>query len=186
MSTGALDQLVADLDAEFAGEARGKRIAALLADYTQAHEDWRTFALFAADCYARNLVHRGESFELMILCWGAGHASPIHNHEGQDCWMGVLEGDIEELRYVAPTEVRPGPLEPTEAAVFGAGQVAYIRDEIGLHLVRPFGEGRVAVSLHLYAAPYDECSVYCPETGRVTRKQLSNYSDRGQLCGEGV
>lgn len=180
-NTSALDDLVSALETEFAGEPRGARIAELLGEYAAAHEDWRPFALFAEDRYTRNLVARHERFELLLLCWDAGQESPIHNHEGQDCWMGVLEGDVEELRYCTPEEVVPGPLLPRDGKVFRKGQVAFIHDDFALHLVRGVGARR-AVSLHLYAAPYPACSCYCPETGRVTRKVLSDYSVRGVLC----
>ena len=182
----ALDSLVAELGREFAAEASGKRIAAMLRSYGEEHDDWRTFALFADGSYTRNLVYRDETFELMILCWGPGHESPIHNHEGQDCWMSVLEGEMEELRYTTPAEVRPGPLRPTDSAVFRTDRVAFIHDDVGLHLVRPADRERSAISLHLYAGPYDACNTYCPETGAITRKALINYSERGELCAEGA
>ena len=182
MRTEALDALVEALAREFRGEgASGARIAELLARYAERHDDWKAFALFAEDGYTRNLVARQDDFELLVLCWGPGHESPIHNHEGQDCWMGVLEGDVEEVRYVTPERVRPGPLEPRSSRVFPKGQVAFIRDDIALHLVRGARGGR-AVSLHLYAAPYDACNCYCPETGAITRTRFTNHSVRGKLC----
>jgi cysteine dioxygenase len=182
MSTGALDSLVDRLRGEFQGKARPARVGELLGDYAEAHSDWREFAFFSDAAYTRNLVTREARFELLILCWGAGQESPIHNHEGQDCWMAVLDGDIEEVRYPLPPAHQRAPINPQRSQVFGAGQVAFIRDEMGLHLVRPVG-GREAtgVTLHLYSAPYDECNCYCPDTGLVTRKKLVYFSDRGRI-----
>ncbi len=94
--------------------------------------------------------------------------------------MAVLDGDVEELRYRMP-EAGTGALDPHEAKVYGVGQVAFIHDDIGLHLVRSAQRDRPAVSLHLYAAPYDACNCYCPETGHITRTKLVNYSERGRL-----
>lgn len=185
MSTVALDGLVEELAREFAGTARGQRVAELLGDYARNHEDWREFALFRPESYTRNLVSRDQRFELLLLCWGARQVSPIHNHEGQDCWMAVLDGEVEEVQYCTPEEVRPGPLEPRGAKALGRGQVAFIRDDIALHLVRSAHQDRPAVSLHLYATPYDECSCYCPETGTVTRQSLTNHSVRGELVSQG-
>jgi len=182
VSTPELDRLVQDLSARFERGDPGGAIAELLGDYCRSAEDWRAFALFAPSHYTRNLVAREDRFELMVLCWGAGQESPIHNHEGQDCWMGVLEGSIEEVRYPWPDPGASGALHAKSSHAFTAGQVAFIRDEMGLHLVRPdprTGEG--GVTLHLYAAPYDECNCYCPETGRVTRKTLGHHSVRGKL-----
>ena len=179
-TTRSLDTLVDELRTEFRREARGLRIAELLRAYTRQETDWRAYALWDDAQYTRNLIAREDRFELLLLCWGPGHESPIHNHEGQDCWMGVLEGEIEEVRYCRHEEVRPGPLEPRGTETFPKGDVTYIRDEIGLHLVRPAQRDLHGASLHLYAAPYDSCNVYCPETGRVARTPLTDYSFRGR------
>ncbi len=181
MSTYALDGLVRDLEQEFRGEPRGPRVVALLAAYAETHGDWREFALFSDATYARNLVARNQDFELMVLCWKPGQESAIHNHEGQDCWMGVLDGDMEEMRFSWPKAGQSGPLLQRGSLVFRRGQVGFIRDEIGLHLVRPASFGSAGVTLHLYAAPFDECNCYSPETGSITRRKLSHHSVRGKV-----
>ena len=108
LTNQALDSLVDALRDEFRTHARGARVTELLGEYARAHEDWRAFALTSSEHYTRNLVARDEHFELMILCWGPGHESPIHNHEGEDCWMAVLDGALEELRYPMPDEGSSG------------------------------------------------------------------------------
>ena len=86
-----------------------------------------------------------------------------------------------------PRSGQPGPIRSKGTKVFGAGQVAFIRDEMGLHLVRPSraGPGR-GVTLHLYSSPFDECNCYSPETGQVIRKKLGHYSIRGQILAPGA
>lgn len=188
MSAQPLDVLVRSLHNEFHRDgARGGRIAELLGEYARTRSDWRPFALFSDLYYTRNLVTLEPRFELMVLCWGAGQESPIHNHEGQDCWMAVLEGEIEEVRYPMPDPHESGPLRSKGSLRFGRGQVAFIRDEMGLHHVRPAGSSASGgVTLHLYSSPYDECNCYCPETGRVTRKKLGYYSVRGRILAPGA
>lgn len=182
MSTTALDALVQSLRDEFQGAARGGRIAELLGAYARTHADWREYALFSPVTYTRNLVTLEARFELMVLCWSDGQESAVHNHEGQDCWMAVLQGEMEEVRYDMPTPGERGKLRPKATLRFGAGQVAYIRDEMGLHLVRPTGaSANGGVTLHVYAAPYAECNCYCPDTGAVTRRKLGHYSVRGKV-----
>jgi len=182
LSTQALDSLVETVSAAFREGARGGRLTELLGEYARAHDDWRAFALTSPEHYTRNLVARQDAFELMILCWGPGQESPIHNHEGQDCWMAVLDGSLEEVRYPMPAGDAPGPLSPAGAQTFARGQVAFIRDEMGLHLVRPpASSGGGGVSMHLYSAPFAACNCYCPDTGRITRTQLAYHSIRGKL-----
>jgi cysteine dioxygenase len=182
VSTPALDALVRSLQEEFRGSARAGRVTELLGQYVQANSDWREFALFSEQNYTRNLVAREARFELMVLCWGTDQASLIHNHEGQDCWMAVLEGEMEEARFEWPDPRAAGPLRAKGSLRFTSGQVAFIRDEMGLHLVRPWPPGRASgITLHLYSLPYDDCNCYCPETGQVTRRRLGHYSVRGRI-----
>ncbi len=162
------------------GQGRGRKIADLLSGYAKEHDEWRRYAMFSQEGYTRNCVFRQEEFELLLLCWGPGQESPIHNHEGQDCWMAVLDGELEEQRFHFPEAGQSGPLEPFESKTFRAGNVAFIRDEMGLHRVRPAGGAARACSLHLYATPYGECNVYCPDTGQVTRRKLVDFSERGR------
>jgi cysteine dioxygenase len=181
MTAQDLDALVGRLREEFRRtEPRGGRIAELLGEYARTRSDWRPFALFSDQHYTRNLVTLESRFELMILCWGPGQESPIHNHEGQDCWMAVLDGEVEEVRFPMPSGA--GPLLPRSSMRFTPGQVAFIRDEMGLHLVRPASTSASGgVTMHLYSAPYDECNCYCPDTGSVTRRKLGHHSVRGRV-----
>ncbi len=85
-----------ELQREFDHDARGSRVARMLSTYAAEHEDWRRFALFDPDVYTRNLIGRTEHYEMLLLCWNVGQKSPIHNHAGQNCWMAVMEGQVQE------------------------------------------------------------------------------------------
>ena len=175
--TEPIDHLVAELRRVFESDPKGTSAADLLKTYAAEHDDWRRFAFFERDGYTRNLIDANEHFELLLLCWAPGQRSPVHNHEGQNCWMAVLEGEMTEERFALPTD--HGPLAAGAQLQLRAGEVAFIRDEIGLHVVSP-SNGESGVSLHLYAAPIPECNCYCEETGRVTRRKLEFYSVRGE------
>lgn len=178
----SMQSLVRSLSEEFAKpEPRGRRIADLLSEYAASSDDWRNYALTSPSCYTRNQVEINEAYELLVLCWDQDQCSPIHNHEGQDCWMAVLQGPMEEVHYEAPSCDGPLPCGPTRC--FETGQVAYISDDIALHLVRA-GEKGPSVSLHLYSKPYGECNCYCPETGKITRVPLVYHSINGVLTGD--
>lgn len=163
------------LTAEFERDARGPRVAAILAEYAGAHDDWRAHAHFAPLRYTRNLVGRTEWYELLVLCWDAGQSSPIHDHAAQNCWRAVLEGRIEEIQYPMPPEGWSGPLRPSSSRAYERGKVAFINDDIALHLVRPC-DGRRGVSLHLYSRPISTCHVYDEATGRVLPRELTYHT----------
>ena len=172
-----LDTLVTALEGCFAEDPRGSEAASLLQRYAAECDDWREVAVFEESHYTRNLVARNGRFELILLCWSAGQSSPIHNHEGQNCWAAVVQGPLEEQRYQAAAPGQPPP-PVGEVMRCQQGEVSFIRDDIALHVVRA-GAEQAAVTLHLYARPYDACNVYCQETGTVSRKRLAYDSVRG-------
>lgn len=59
--------------------------------------------LFFFGRYTRNLIDEGNHrFNLMILCWGEGHGSAIHDHADSHCFMKVLKGSLSEIKYTWP------------------------------------------------------------------------------------
>ncbi|MEM8710806.1 MAG: cysteine dioxygenase family protein [Planctomycetota bacterium] len=171
-------------DSEGRRRANGAEVAALLKEYAASEESWRRYAQFRDDTYSRHLIWRCGDFEMLLLCWNEGQASPIHDHAGQQCWMAVLEGELEEVHF---NEVPDGSsvaggsvasLEAGRVKAFPSGGVAFIDDDIALHLVRPT-PGTRGVSLHLYSSPIDSCRVFCPETGKPTAIRAGYHTVRG-------
>jgi len=176
-----IEALCEKLDAAFREDSRGTSVAGLLEAYSQEHGDWESYRHFKEGAYTRNLVHRTEDYELLLLCWGAGQESPVHNHMGQRCWMSIVEGEVEEVHY-RRQEGGPGPLVEGPTKRYGRGQAAFINDDIALHLVRG-ADGRAASSLHVYAKPYDVCLIYDPQTGAESAKTLTYHSVDGVVSG---
>lgn len=170
----ALAALEAELVSLCQGGQDGKRIVRALEAYAGAHRDWERYLRFDERTYTRNKVARNEWFELLVLCWSPDQESPVHDHAGQDCFMGILSGRMEETHFAFPKPGQTGALVETRSRVFEAGSVAYIHDSIALHRVRPVG-GR-AVSLHLYARPIDVCNVYELESSLVLARQMIYHS----------
>jgi len=154
-------------------------VKALMNSYIHQHDDWRDYAFFHPSFYARNLVYADDHFELIVLCWKDGQMSPIHNHAGSSCWMGCLEGKIEETYYHIKEDNRKEEgicpnLEKGQVETHEKGEVAYIRDEIALHVIRPLGGN--SVSLHIYSPPIKSCLIYVPALGKTSRKNVSYYT----------
>ncbi len=183
MTESNLDLLAAELKAEFDNDPRGRRVAGILERYARSSDDWRQYVRYSPERYTRNLVFRCGSYELLLLCWGEGQVSPIHNHMGQSCWMAVLEGELEEVHYRTQCGADGEPssgLEVGKVCHYSTGGVAYIEDSIALHLVRP--KAGTGVSLHLYAAAIDECRIYDESTGEPTLVAMGYHSVRGESC----
>ncbi len=177
-----LVELCVALDEAFSLDPKGASAPNLLEAYASSQSDWEPFKNFVEGSYTRSLVRRTKDYELLLLSWGAGAESPIHNHMGQRCWMAVVEGEVEEVHFNR-CEGGAGPLVEGPRKRFPRGNVAFINDEIALHLVRG-AEGEAAVSLHLYSKPYDICLVYDPLTGAESAKTLKYDRTEGALEGE--
>lgn len=182
IQTPILD-LEARLEGEFQRDPKGPRVAQILGEYARTSEDWQRYALFGGPKYTRNLIARTENFELLLLCWNGGQSSPIHNHAGQNCWMTVLEGEIEEVQYSVPRPAHSGPLVPNSTRSYLPGKVTFINDDIALHLIRPM-HGRRGASLHLYSRPIETCTLYDEHTGALVARRMAYDSIRGQRVPE--
>ncbi len=140
---------------------------------TQAVEP---FALRREEGYTRTLVYRDEDLEVLILGWSRGSHAPIHGHDGQDCWMRAVVGELElnDYRVVAGGE-KPGYalIERTGSRrVLRAGEVDAPRPGRELHSARISPESDFAISLHVYSRPIDTCLVYDPRRSRCEARHL--------------
>jgi cysteine dioxygenase len=118
--------------------------------------EWSKYLHWNDVHYTRNLVYSCDDFELIVLCWGPGHASRIHNHDKSHCWMAVLSGMLTEQLYQPAVIQSDSTLQlSTEAekpadtsasascplllllreAVRREGDVAYVNDAMSLHRV---------------------------------------------------
>eukprot|EP01104_Vermistella_antarctica_P019689 TRINITY_DN7863_c0_g1_i1.p1 TRINITY_DN7863_c0_g1~~TRINITY_DN7863_c0_g1_i1.p1 ORF type:complete len:206 (+),score=42.65 TRINITY_DN7863_c0_g1_i1:42-620(+) len=182
MSATTLPELCESLDQAFTASAKGKGVIELIKNYVQnGAGDWKEYALFTDDFYARNLIQKNDLYEIMVICWKEGQVSPIHNHEGSGCWLGVLEGDIKETYYHTCNncckvgEMCCSNLREGSSSTLKNGRVGFISDGIALHVIEPTNS-KCGVSLHLYSPPIKECNVYDHQHKKVVRKTLGFYS----------
>lgn len=183
-------------DSEIADE-----LTDLINSFKLDEADWKDYVHFDRNKYTRNLIGlgKGDRFGLMILAWGPGHKSPIHDHDGSHCIMRVLSGSLIETLYKKSSSETPGmdsdsSLSPAEESEhyrktgetkISIGQTAYIHDKIGWHRVSNASVQESAVSLHLYAPPIAKCKTYCEIEGKVrAQAPCAYYSINGKKLGE--
>ncbi len=178
-------ELERKLDAALRDSGGESRVAQCLRQAVAEPSSWHKYALFGSAGYSRNLVMRSDLFELLVLCWTAGQQSPIHDHQGQRCWMAVLEGRVEERLYAEPRPTRgavaPRALEPLRTKTFDTGGVAFITDDLGLHDIRPV-DGQRAMSVHLYSRPIQVARIFDPHSLEVRERTLAYDSIDGVRC----
>ncbi len=130
--------------------------------------DFSAYESWSSNKYTRNCMYRDSQFELLLLCWQEGQETSIHGHEGEDCWVYLLEGEMEEVFYTVDTdnflvENRSHKIQPH--------QQTFMNDRIGFHKLKNVAQGP-SLSLHLYAKPIENCSFYDETSSQFIRKKL--------------
>ena len=118
-------------------------------------DGYEKFMKFNQGYYSRIHLINSVHYELILLCWEPGQATPLHGHPNQGCLVKLLKGSLkEEIRSLG---------KPPEIRHFQVNDVSYISDDIGYHKVANISNEQ-AVSLHLYApGGYDPSSLIKPE-----------------------
>jgi len=138
--------------------------------------DFSDFESWSSQKYTRNCLYKDVQFELLLLCWEEGQETSIHDHDGEDCWVYLLEGKMEEVFY---------SLDNTEGLIEERSQyikpheLSFINDRVGFHKLRNASKGQ-SVSLHLYAKPIEQCNFYCERSEQFIERKL-NYDTYKEL-----
>lgn len=100
----SLDQLITALHKEFETDYVDiEMVNHIMLSYKSDENDWKKFAKYDRFKYTRNLVDAGNGkFNLILLCWGEGHASAIHDHSDSHCFMKMLKGKLTETQFEMP------------------------------------------------------------------------------------
>ena len=177
-----LDEVVRRLREEEPGDG----VPAWVGGVKLEAESLRPYLHFLRRRYTRNLVYRDARWEVLLVCWDTGTASPIHDHGGQRCWLRVLSGvlSLEDFPLLsggrAPGPARLGP--PRTRGPVGEGAVDFRSPDDSIHRVRVL-QGP-AVTLHVYAGPVEECLVFDTRRHRCAARRLAYHSIFGGLVQE--
>ncbi|XP_044746788.1 cysteine dioxygenase type 1 [Coccinella septempunctata] len=176
----SLDDLIRELKVLFdSDKVNVEFLNYLMKSYKSKPADWKKFAKFDRYRYTRNLVDTGNGkYNLMLLCWGEGHGSGIHDHANSHCFMKVLQGSIEEVKFAWPTS-EGEELKEIGRTKLELNDTCYINNSIGLHRVENSSNVDTAISLHLYCPPYDKCLVFNKNTAQTSVSTVTFYSMYG-------
>jgi len=172
----AMDEFVSELDSFASRGLPPDEVHAYLAATLIEPATLEPYLRFHDGHYTRNLIHKVELFELLLICWDIGQAAPIHGHEGENCWARVERG---RLRFCNYREVSERPLVLEQAGDPIDGGVGHLDGPADIHSVEnPDTFGGRAASLHLYSKPFAECDIY--DRGEKRRVRLAYDSMFGE------
>lgn len=131
-----------------------ERLPTLLSSYNSSRQDWIRFADENTDPnlnYTRNnLVCLPDNLgQILVLIWKPELGSNIHDHPESECWIKLLEGEIEENIYHKDTKLTSTLKKVASRTVF-KNETSRINDSIGLHSIHNRSSNENAVSLHVY------------------------------------
>ncbi len=176
-----LDQLVLELARAPVSTLTHARFLDLAARLELDDELVARRTVFSAEAYARNLVCRTPELELLVLCWRPGQHSTIHDHAGSLNAIRVHSGELTSRVFQRADASEPGcgPVRLVSEEDFGAGDLTGL-DRDGIHqLANATGEDLVTV--HLYAPPLLDVTVYSTDSPGTTRQRL-RYSVSDDLA----
>ncbi|KRA74721.1 cysteine dioxygenase [Lysobacter sp. Root667] len=120
------------------------------------------------DHYARREIYRSPElgYSVVAMTWGPGQGTPMHDHCGLWCVEGVWDGELEITQYELLE--RNGDHFRFRAAGgmhAGPGSAGSLIPPHEYHTIRNASGENVAVSLHIYKAPMEACSMFVPREG---------------------
>lgn len=117
----------------------------------------------ADDHYARRLLYKSDEhgYVVIAMIWGPGQGTPVHDHAGVWCVEGVLEGEIDVVRYDLREEgggrCRFEAQERLRADVGSAGSLIPPFEYHTIHNARTDGS---SITVHVYGRELVECSIF--------------------------
>jgi predicted metal-dependent enzyme (double-stranded beta helix superfamily) len=113
--------------------------------------------------YARRLVHRDEKrgYSIVVMTWGPGQCTPIHDHSGMWCVEGVWGGSIDVQQFELTQSGSGGfRFEPRNSYEAGIGSAGCLIPPYEYHSISNPSDRTTAVSLHIYGGEMQCCNVF--------------------------
>lgn len=139
-----------------------------------------SFRQARSDRYTRRLLYRDPDlgFTALIMTWGPGQRTALHDHAGIWCVEGVVEGNMEVTRYELTEELGDGLCRFVErgAVPATAGTAGALIPPFEHHVLANARPDRASLTLHVYGGEMTHCDVFEPVGDGFYRrctKQLS-------------
>jgi len=139
---------------------------------------WRT----RTDTYARRLLYRNPELDYtaVVMTWGPGQSTPLHDHGGLWCVEGVVDGLMEVTQFdLASTADELFAFEERGKIKAVVGTAGSLIPPWDYHILRNALPDRPSVTLHVYGGDLSRCHVFLPRPdGRYERHERAlTYHD---------
>lgn len=167
----ATSELVSRLDGAVTGgntDAIVRRVKAVLEELASAGRLGLPEVCRAAnpDHYARRLLHRSEShdYTAVVMTWGPGQKTPLHDHGGTWCVECVVEGRIDVTRYdLLETRGERARFAVSDVLHAEVGAAGCLIPPSEYHVMANALPSGTSVTLHVYGGEIRRCSTFEPD-----------------------
>ncbi len=132
------------------------------------------------DCYARRLLHLDDmGFTALVMTWGPGQHTALHDHAGIWCVEGVVSGSMDVERYeLVGEEDGLCRFEERDKVQAGVGSAGALIPPFDFHVLGNALTDRASLTLHVYGGEMDHCSIFEPlGDGLYRRRQRRLFYD---------
>lgn len=132
----------------------------------------------AADRYARRLLHRdpGGRYSVVVMVWGRGQGTPLHDHAGRWCVECVYRGRIRVNSFALLNPEGEGPYRfaPAGEVLAGVSAAGALIPPFEYHTIQN-PDPRPAITIHAYCRELDEYNAFVPVDGGYRREKRRSY-----------
>ena len=107
---------------------------------------------YSDDGYTRKGLYVDENIEVILIGWGIGQSSTIHDHPSNGCIYRILGGEVVEYRYNSKLKVE-------STTKLKKGDIGNMMDNRYYHKMSNESDVR-ASSLHIYSPPNYKMNIY--------------------------
>lgn len=123
--------------------------------------------------YARRLLHRNDTlgYTAVVMTWGPGQGTPLHDHAGIWCVEGVVEGRMDVTQFDLVEEDRDAFRFEQKGCVHAAvGSAGCLIPPFEYHVLANALD-EPSMTIHIYGGEMKSCHVFEPvEGGRYVRR----------------
>ncbi len=119
-----------------------------------------------SDCYARRLLYQdpADRYTAVVMTWGPGQGTPVHDHGGLWCVEGVVEGEMQVTQYDVRADGAVFSVTPTGAPLTaGVGTAGRLIPPTDYHVLANRQPDAVSVTLHVYGGDLSGCRIFTPD-----------------------
>jgi predicted metal-dependent enzyme (double-stranded beta helix superfamily) len=167
-----LSELIARLDRSVEAGSTEAITAAVKKDLEHVLGERRlslpgSFTAPRPESYARRLLHRDPAgrYSAIVMTWGPGQGTAVHDHGGLWCVEGVVDGEIAVTQYLVLRD--PDGyyhVNPIGSLLAGTGSAGCLIPPTDHHVLANARPSRASVTLHVYGGDLDDCKVFLPAT----------------------